>query len=65
MVKIENHCVGCAVPAYPCRGESCPLRKVKVHYCDKCGEELDDEIFEVDGEELCEECLKDKFRKED
>ena len=61
MVKIENQCVGCDLP---CMGESCINRNVEVHYCDKCGEELD-EIFEVDGEELCEECLKDMFRKED
>lgn len=64
MIQYENHCVGCAVPAYPCRGSSCPLRNVPVHYCDKCGEELED-VFEVDGEELCEECLKNMFRKED
>ena len=63
MVKIENQCIGCAVDAYPCRGSSCPYREVEVHYCDKCGEEID-ESFEVDGEELCEECLKDMFRKE-
>lgn len=64
MKKIENHCCDCAVPAYPCRGNSCPLRRVEVHYCDKCEAELD-EIYEVDGEELCEECLKEKFRKND
>ena len=63
MIKIENHCCDCAVPAYPCRGTSCPLRRVKVRYCDHCGEELD-EVYEVDDEELCEECLKNKFRKE-
>ena len=63
MVKIENHCVGCAVDAYPCMGSCCPRREVEVHYCDKCGAELD-ESFEVDEEELCEDCLKDMFRKE-
>lgn len=63
MVKIENHCRGCAVDTYPCRLESCTYRNVEVHYCDKCGEELED-IFEVDGEELCEYCLKDLFRKD-
>ena len=62
MVRIENHCRGCAVPAYPCLGASCPYRNVEVHYCDKCGEELED-IYDVDGEELCEECLKEAFRK--
>lgn len=64
MIQIENHCIGCAVPSYPCMGNACPRRNVEVHYCDRCEEELE-EIFLVDGEELCEECLKDKFRKED
>lgn len=62
MVVIEDHCCDCAVPVYPCRGSSCPNRNVEVHYCDKCGCELED-IYEVDGEELCEDCLKEKFLK--
>lgn len=62
MVKYENHCCGCAVPGYPCLGSSCPNRNVPVYYCDKCGDELE-EIYDVDGEELCEECLKDVFRR--
>lgn len=64
MVKIENHCCNCAVPGYPCRGDHCPLAKVEVHYCDKCGDEISDDIYEVDGEELCEDCLKEMFKKE-
>lgn len=60
MLKIENHCCDCAVPGYPCRGDLCPLRKVSVHYCDECGYELED-IFDVDGKELCEDCLKEMF----
>lgn len=63
MVRIENHCCDCAVPGYPCRGAYCPLTRVEVHYCDKCDCELYDEIYEVDDEELCEECLKDMFRR--
>ena len=63
MVKYENQCCGCAVPSYPCRGADCSLTKVPVHYCDKCNTELD-EIYEVDGEELCEDCLKNIFRRE-
>lgn len=59
MKRIENHCVCCGLP---CLGSSCPNRNVPVHYCDKCKEELDD-IYEVDGEELCEECLKEMFLK--
>ena len=63
MVKIENHCCDCAVPGYPCRGSACPLTRVVVHYCE-CGCELPpEEIYEVDGEELCEDCLKERFRR--
>ena len=65
-IRYENHCCDCAVPGYPCRGNMCELRRVPVHYCDnpKCNNELGDEIYEVDGEELCEDCLKERFRKE-
>lgn len=63
MVKIENRCCDCAVPGYPCRGDLCPLTKVPVHYCDKCGEELDGDIYDVGVEELCEDCLKDMFKR--
>ena len=62
MIIIENHCCDCAVPGYPCRGSACPNRRVEVHYCDNCGHELED-IYDVDGEELCEECLKEMFIK--
>lgn len=63
MIRIEDHCCDCAVPGYPCAGEACPRRHVKVYYCDHCGEELD-EVYEVDGEHLCEDCLKKMFLKE-
>lgn len=58
MLRIENHCVDCGIH---CLGSICPNRKVEVHYCDKCGEELE-EIYEVECEELCEDCLKERFR---
>ena len=64
MVKIENQCCDCAVPGYPCLGSSCPNRHVEVYYCDKCGDSIEDDVYEVEGEELCEYCLKEKFRKE-
>ena len=60
MKRIENHCCDCAVPGYPCRGDACPLRRVEVYYCDKCGCELE-EVYEVDDEVFCEECLLNKF----
>ena len=62
MVKIENRCCGCAAPAYPCRGASCPSRNVEVHYCDRCGSELDpDEIHDDNGYEYCEFCRDELF----
>lgn len=63
MIVRENRCCDCAVPGYPCRGAACPRRNAEVHYCDSCGEEID-EIYEVEAEELCEECLKERFRKD-
>lgn len=60
MVRIENHCCGCEAPGYPCLGSSCSRRNVEVYYCDRCNAELD-EIYDVDGEELCEQCLKEEF----
>lgn len=65
MIRIENNCVDCTGSGLPCLGMSCPNRRVKVYYCDKCGEELGEEIYHADGEDLCEYCLKEKFRKED
>ena len=63
MVKRENQCCQCAAPGYPCLGAACSLRRVEVYYCDKCGEEIEGDIYDVDGEELCEDCLKDMFRR--
>lgn len=62
MLRIENHCCDCAVPGYPCRGDLCPLTRVEVHYCDKCDAELD-KIYDVDDYELCEDCLKEMFER--
>jgi hypothetical protein len=64
MLRLENQCCNCAVPGYPCRGAQCPNTRVEVYYCDECGEEIpDDDLYEVDGDDLCEECLKKRFRK--
>ena len=63
MTRYEDRCCDCAVPGYPCRGSSCPNRNVPVYYCNKCGDEIDGDIYDVDGEELCEECLKNMFRR--
>lgn len=61
MVKIEDRCVVCP-REIGCKGPGCPNRNVAVHYCDTCGEELDD-VYEVEDKELCEDCLKELFRR--
>jgi hypothetical protein len=33
---------------------------VKHLYCDKCNDDVD-ELYDVDGEELCKDCLLEKF----
>lgn len=44
---------------------NCPKGKVAHYYCDKCDAEVDPEdLYEVDGVDLCVDCLKDMFRKE-
>lgn len=66
MVTETNECMGCAVGGYPCRGDVCPYRHVKHYICDGCGQEVDikfDPLYEVDGEQLCEDCLLDHFPK--
>ena len=61
MVEYENECCDCAVPGYPCIGDSCPNRHVLHLICDECGSDVE-ELFEYDGEEVCEECLHDHLR---
>ena len=60
MVKTESGCVDCGLP---CIGISCPYFRVLVLRCDRCHSEVD-ELYEVDGEDLCEDCLKKEFRKD-
>ena len=59
MVTYENECVGCP-PEIGCLGTACPNRNVKHLYCDKCGYEAE-KLYKYDGEELCEECLLERF----
>ena len=62
--RIENHCCDCAAPGYPCLGRSCPRRRVEVHYCDRCDEEID-RFHSAYGLELCEECWDELYGDEE
>lgn len=65
MIIIENHCVGCTELGLHCI-PSCENREVEVHYCDRCGEEMAlDDIFEVDGEEICYDCRLEMLAEEE
>ena len=59
MPKYENHCCDCATPNYPCRGSSCPNRKVLVQEVNEVDDEVDDEDVS-----LPKECIRNFFRKE-
>lgn len=56
MVEIVDECVGCP-PEMGCLGSTCPNRNVEHYYCDRCGAE--ETLYEVNGEQLCKECLTD------
>lgn len=60
MIKYQNDCCGCAVPAYPCLGDSCPLRHSRHLYCDKCGDDVE-KLYYLNGEELCKNCVLEKL----
>lgn len=54
-MRFENQCVDCGLP---CLGDACRYRNVPVYFCDKCGDEIND-VYELDGQELCADCLLD------
>lgn len=31
--------------------------------CERCGEFIDDFVWEIDGEFLCDDCAKEKYRR--
>lgn len=49
----KSQCVHCGLP---CLGSDCPNCKVAKYYCDNCGDDVA-ELYEYDGEQLCEDCL--------
>ena len=62
MKRIENDCVDCGVVGY-CW--VCPKSQVTYFCCDRCGCELDpSEVYDEDGQDLCEDCLKELHLKE-
>lgn len=55
--RIEDNCVGpCPMGCIHC-GRSHEHN----YFCDECGDEYLEELFEYDGKELCWECYKKEF----
>ena len=57
-------CVGCTSMGLPCRGRSCSNYNGAYEYtCDECEKEYDpEELYDVDGEMLCEDCLLGRYQ---
>lgn len=58
-VRYENECVGCP-KEMGCRGDSCPYKNVPHFICDKCEDEVDT-LYNFDGRQMCEACIKECF----
>lgn len=61
MLKFESECVDCP-SEISCLGNSCPKRNILHLICDCCYEDAE-ELYEYDGEQLCEDCLLDAVPK--
>lgn len=60
MIKYIDECVGCP-PNMGCMGSACPYKDVPILVCDECNDEGCSYLYELDGQWLCEECLKSKL----
>lgn len=59
MRRMEDDCVDCGLP---CLGFGCRYHGKHEHlYCDEC--EAEEVLYEVDGEELCLDCLLKRYMK--
>lgn len=61
MIKFENECVSCPTEM-GCLGDNCPKQNVVHLYCDKCGDDIET-LFDIGGEQVCEQCLHKSFQK--
>jgi hypothetical protein len=59
MIRVESDCVDCGLP---CLYEACPHYKAIRYICDCCDNETDD-LFLLDDQELCIDCIKHKLER--
>ena len=61
MIVIGSECVDCP-KELGCIFGACPYYKVVYYVCDCCGEEVED-LYSLDGEQLCTECVLNSLEK--
>lgn len=62
-VVVNNECCHCAVPGYPCLGDSCTKRNVKTYFCNECKRDYEpEELYVTPDGDLCEECILNKYQ---
>ena len=63
----QNDCCDCAVPGYPCLGDSCSRRHAIYYKCDFCRTDdlIEDDIVEIDGYKICKECYEKEYGEEE
>lgn len=62
MIECYDECVGCTGMGLHCIGAGCPNRNVPHFYCDNCHNEFaPEELYDVDDDMLCTDCLLNKF----
>lgn len=54
--EVENFCVGCPQGCINCGRK----HDVTIYYCDEC-ETQDVDLYEWNGRELCEDCIKEEL----
>jgi hypothetical protein len=58
LVAYENQCCDCATESYPCIGNNCSMRHVRVLICDECKDEVDRlYVNPITNEQVCLDCL--------
>lgn len=58
-IKYIDECCNCATPSYPCNGRH---KKIRVPYCDDCGED-EETIYKYNGEDLCLRCIVQRLER--
>ena len=64
MIIYKSECEACPKADGGCVDLYCSYRKVKHYICDNCEEEVEaGELYRLDDQELCIECVKETLEK--